>query len=251
MRFRLRAGQLTLSLAAPFLFPLEDLPQSPIALPPLLPSEQEIAVLPGVMIEGIPKGSALEKAGLKPGDIVLSWERPPNPPANPQGARGVIETPWDWMWLEIEQAPRGDVVLSVLRSGVAEEVRVPIGTWKARLKPFQSNLHLFGNPASSLEDLGNSTPPASLVHRKGVLAAQARTWSLYRSIADLIRQGVPVEPRHASELLILRTDSQDLSDLKRLLLGQLYYRAGHLAQSLEVLQASPQPAGRPKCWRRA
>ncbi|HEX6899893.1 MAG TPA: PDZ domain-containing protein [Thermoanaerobaculia bacterium] len=46
---------------------------------------EEPLVLPGVVIEEIPKGSALEKAGLQVGDVILSWERLPNPPANPGG----------------------------------------------------------------------------------------------------------------------------------------------------------------------
>ena len=42
---------------------------------------EEPLVLPGVVIEEIPKDSALEKAGLQVGDVILSWERLPSPPA--------------------------------------------------------------------------------------------------------------------------------------------------------------------------
>jgi CHAT domain-containing protein/tetratricopeptide (TPR) repeat protein len=85
--------------------------------------------LRGVVIDEVPKGSALEKAGLRVGDVILNWERLPNPPANPEAASGKIETPLDWMWLEIEQAPRGVVRLTGEREGKGVLVEVPMGTW--------------------------------------------------------------------------------------------------------------------------
>src|SRR4051794_20490327 len=88
-------------VAAVFIFPwFSVFPSSPLgAQPPsvpvkagvaastqtAVPAPAEPAVLPGVVIEKIPKGSALEKAGLQVGDVILSWERLPNPPANPEG----------------------------------------------------------------------------------------------------------------------------------------------------------------------
>jgi CHAT domain-containing protein/Tfp pilus assembly protein PilF len=77
------------------------------------PVTEEPLVLPGVVIEEIPKGSALEKAGLQVGDVILSWERLPSPPANPEATSGKINSPFDWMWVEIEQAPRGVLRLRV------------------------------------------------------------------------------------------------------------------------------------------
>ena len=54
----------------------------------------------GVVVEEVGEGSALEKAGLRPGDVLLAWERLPAPPANPEGAQGTIEsvgpTPVSW-----------------------------------------------------------------------------------------------------------------------------------------------------------
>lgn len=95
------------------------------------PAPEEPLVLPGVVIEEIPKGSALEKAGLQAGDVILTWERLPNPPANPEGARGKIDNPFDWMWLEIEQAPRGRMVLSYARKGHVTLAHVSEGHWGA------------------------------------------------------------------------------------------------------------------------
>jgi CHAT domain-containing protein/Tfp pilus assembly protein PilF len=99
------------------------------------PASEEPLVLPGVVIEEIPKGSALEKAGLQVGDVILSWERLPNPPANPGGASGKIDSPFDWMWLEIEQGPRGMVTLTGERNGFPLSCQIPLGTWAVNVAP--------------------------------------------------------------------------------------------------------------------
>lgn len=114
---------------------------------------EEPQVLPGVVIEDIPKDSALEKGGLRVGDVILSWERLPNPPANPVAASGKIESPFDWMWLEIEQAPRGVVRLMAERKGTPFSCEIFPGPWGAEATP-------------------NFTPlPASWFHRGRLLEA--------------------------------------------------------------------------------
>src|ERR1044071_3258692 len=74
---------------------------------------------PGVVVEEVGKGSALEKAGIRPGDVLFAWERPPDPPANPIGGQGEIKTVFDWLWVKTEQAPRGIVRLHGTRGGAA------------------------------------------------------------------------------------------------------------------------------------
>ena len=49
----------------------------------------------GVVVEEVGKSSAGEKAGIKPGDVVLSWVRAAVPPANPVEARGEIGSPFE------------------------------------------------------------------------------------------------------------------------------------------------------------
>ncbi len=101
------------------------------------PAEEPL-VLPGVVIEEMPKGSALEKAGLQVGDVILTWERLPNPPANPEGAEGVLTSYFDWQALEEEQVPRGVVVLRGRRAGELLELRVEPGLWAATVRPVLS-----------------------------------------------------------------------------------------------------------------
>ncbi len=47
----------------------------------------------------------LEAADLEAGDVLLAWERG-------EAARGEIASAFDWLWLVVEQAPRGTVVLT-------------------------------------------------------------------------------------------------------------------------------------------
>jgi tetratricopeptide (TPR) repeat protein len=99
------------------------------------PAPEEPLVLPGVVIEEIPKGSALEKAGLQVGDVILSWQRLPNPPANPEATEGVLTSYFDWLELEVEQVPRGAVRLHGLRGGTPRELRIEPGIWNAKVRP--------------------------------------------------------------------------------------------------------------------
>ncbi|HWN44115.1 MAG TPA: CHAT domain-containing protein [Thermoanaerobaculia bacterium] len=90
---------------------------------------------PGVAVEALEGGSALDKAGLRPGDLLVSWETPPDPPANPQGAEGEVRTVFDWLGVKAEQAPRGTVRLRGERSGTAILLEVSKGSWDARVRP--------------------------------------------------------------------------------------------------------------------
>ena len=82
---------------------------------------------PGVIVEEVGQGSALEKAGLRPGDVLLSWER--------NEIRGEIRTAFDWSWVKAEQAPRGTLRLQGERDGAAISFAVPQGDWDARVRP--------------------------------------------------------------------------------------------------------------------
>lgn len=90
----------------------------------------------GVVIDEVGQGSALEAAGLLPGDLLLGWERSPDPPVHLEGGQGEIRTVFDWLWIKAEQAPRGTVRLHGEREGVAIFFEVPKGRpWDARVRP--------------------------------------------------------------------------------------------------------------------
>ncbi len=91
--------------------------------------------LRGVVIEEIPKGSTLEKAGLLVGDVITAWKRLPNPPANSEAAGGSLTSYFDWLDLVVEQAPRGTVVLGGRRGEEHLVLTVCPGLWGATVRP--------------------------------------------------------------------------------------------------------------------
>jgi CHAT domain-containing protein/Tfp pilus assembly protein PilF len=93
-------------------------------------------VAPGVVVEVVPEGTALYKAGIRPGDILLSWKRLANPPANPEPAEGELLSPFDFHHLRLEQAPRGVVEIVGERDGVGKLWAVESGSWRvAEVQP--------------------------------------------------------------------------------------------------------------------
>ncbi|MCP3962362.1 MAG: CHAT domain-containing protein [bacterium] len=88
-----------------------------------------------MVVEEVGEGSALAKAGLQAGDILLSWHRLPNPPANPEGVQGELGSPFDWEWLKIEQAPRGTIRLTGWRDVEVTSFEVAAGRWDAKVRP--------------------------------------------------------------------------------------------------------------------
>lgn len=95
---------------------------------------------PGVVVEQVGAGSALAAAGLEPGDVLVAWERSPDPPA-PAEREGEIRTVFDWLWLKTEQAPRGTLQLHAERSGSQRALEVAKGSWEARVRPvMEANL---------------------------------------------------------------------------------------------------------------
>ncbi|MEM7353033.1 MAG: tetratricopeptide repeat protein, partial [Acidobacteriota bacterium] len=103
---------------------------------PLLAADDGAAVRRGLVVEEVGPGSALERAGLEAGDVLWSWRRLPQPPANPEAARGELNSVLDWTWVEFEQAPRGTVELSGRRGADERVFTVEAGHWDAELRPW-------------------------------------------------------------------------------------------------------------------
>jgi CHAT domain-containing protein/Tfp pilus assembly protein PilF len=99
------------------------------------PLHQAHALQAGVVVEEVSDGSAGARADVRPDDVLLAWERPANPPANTEKAEGTIETVFDWMWLEMEQTPRGPLRISGQRQGRPFVANVPMGNWGISVRP--------------------------------------------------------------------------------------------------------------------
>lgn len=89
----------------------------------------------GIVAERVGKGSAAEKAGIETGDILLSWEREANPPANPVGASGRFQSPFDLDELGTEQAPRGEINVRVGRGDKEFIATLTPGIWSLSARP--------------------------------------------------------------------------------------------------------------------
>jgi CHAT domain-containing protein len=91
-------------------------------------------VQPGVVVEKLDQGSRAAKAGLREGDVLLSWSR--------GTATGTMTSPFAVRKLEIEQSPLGAVTLEGLRRGQRQSWVISQPDWKMSTRP---------NFASSLE----------------------------------------------------------------------------------------------------
>ncbi len=123
----------------------------------------------GVVVEEVGEGSALAKVGVEPGDVLLAWRRLPAPPANPEKARGELASPFDWMWLELEQAPRGTLELTGRRHMEARVFTAAPGLWNVQVRPWM--------PDSLLVDYLKGWE-----HLTAGKAAEAATW--WKKVAE-------------------------------------------------------------------
>lgn len=128
LRTSLKTFVILVLLAAAALLLIATIPES-LEPPRQAPEAQ------GVVVEELAEGSVLARAGLRPGDVLLSWERCPNPPNNPRAASGTIESIFDWLWLDWDQRARGRVRLVVERATSTRTIEIPMGFWGAQVRP--------------------------------------------------------------------------------------------------------------------
>jgi CHAT domain-containing protein/Tfp pilus assembly protein PilF len=90
----------------------------------------------GVIVETVTPGFEAAKAGIQPGDLLISWTRPANPPANPAPAGGFFLSPFDVQEVYVDQAPRSTTLtLDLIRDG--RKVSTPIlhFPWRFQTRP--------------------------------------------------------------------------------------------------------------------
>lgn len=89
----------------------------------------------GAIVEAVGKGSVADKAGLKPGDMLLAWERVISPADKAEAIRGEITSVFDLAWLQEDLSPRGTVRLSGRREGQPIQFELLVGEWKLAVRP--------------------------------------------------------------------------------------------------------------------
>jgi CHAT domain-containing protein/Tfp pilus assembly protein PilF len=121
----------------------------------------------GVIVANVTKNFEGEKVGFQPGDIILSWMR--------DGAKGGIESPFDFLQIEVEQKPRGPVVIEGLRG--TEKHRWTLGpdVWGVQTRPeLPDNLLSFYRECQALGKTGEAA--SSPEHCRADAGANGSPW---------------------------------------------------------------------------
>jgi CHAT domain-containing protein/Tfp pilus assembly protein PilF len=113
----------------------------------------------GLIVEEVDKASTGERAGLRAGDVLVSWSR-----ASPPG-RGELLTPFDLVVVETSEGPRGALTLRGSRGSRAISVSMPVGEWGLKTRPRLSE--------GSLQAYERARGEASAGHGATLLSAAA------------------------------------------------------------------------------
>jgi CHAT domain-containing protein len=127
----------------------------------LLPLAATAAGRTGIIVESVDEPSATARAGILPGDRLVSWERPAAPPGSPELADGAFRTPFDLDEVVLEQAPRGPVRIELVRDGETLHVEVPVGEWRLAVRPVLEE-PLLSAYLKAVEALDSEDPSAGL-----------------------------------------------------------------------------------------
>jgi CHAT domain-containing protein/Tfp pilus assembly protein PilF len=79
----------------------------------------------GIVVERVDQGYAGAIPDIRPGDVLLSWERAPNPRAHLAAANGRSQTPFDLVEICVREAPRAKG-LTLIRTRGAERAHVAV-----------------------------------------------------------------------------------------------------------------------------
>jgi hypothetical protein len=138
----------------------------------------------GVVVDEVRKGSNAEQAGLQVGDVLLKWNR--------AEASGRFESPFDVSYVDVEQSPRGSVVVEGLRGTEAHNWRLAPNVWRFKARPQLSAKVL--SDYLEAQKISESHPAdaaqrliADVSQLQGSSNALIRCWLLFRAAALLAK----------------------------------------------------------------
>jgi CHAT domain-containing protein/Tfp pilus assembly protein PilF len=151
----------------------------------------------GVVVESIIKNSEADNAGLQAGDILLSWER--------GGKKAEIESPFDLLYIRLEEASRGPVNLQGLRGSQRRSWLIGSDTWG-----------IWGRPNFSGSLLGIYREGQHL-EQAGKLADAVQRWREGALLANGYRSSwlSPWFLSHAAQISLLKGYWDGYNDLYR------------------------------------
>ncbi|HYN22557.1 MAG TPA: CHAT domain-containing protein, partial [Thermoanaerobaculia bacterium] len=194
----------------------------------------------GVVLEEVGQGSTLERAGLRSGDLLVAWERSPEPPANPEGAAGELRTVFDWLWMKAEQAPRGPVRLQGERDGTAIFFEVPKGSWESRVRPQMTpdllDVYMEGRRRLQAGDLEDGIALWEPLVQGGL--GGLRHWILFATGEARAKEGQSAAARESWQAAL--AEARDAQARVAILeaLGESYERANQLADAEASLRSA-------------
>jgi CHAT domain-containing protein len=92
-----------------------------------LSAQAESRPAPGIVVEEVRPGMAVQAAGLQAGDVLLSWRRDAPSATDSIPSVGDLKLPFDLAEVLIEQVPRGSVVLAGRRADRPMSWTLPAG----------------------------------------------------------------------------------------------------------------------------
>jgi CHAT domain-containing protein/Tfp pilus assembly protein PilF len=90
-------------------------------------SENRLSLRGGLIVESLEKTREGARAGIHPGDILMSWSR--------GDARGKLESPFDLLYLANEQASRGPLMIAGLRDSTKKVWVLGAESWGIVARP--------------------------------------------------------------------------------------------------------------------
>ncbi len=110
-------------------------------------AQMALAPSPGVVVEWVLPNYGADKAGLKPGDILLKWSR--------GNKRGEIASPFDLSYIRFEEASRATIKIEGLRGNEKRSWLLGSDYWSIEVRPsFQGKFLSFYQEENELAKAG-------------------------------------------------------------------------------------------------
>jgi CHAT domain-containing protein/Tfp pilus assembly protein PilF len=200
----------------------------------------------GVVVECVTKQYSAERAGLQEGDLLVDWHR--------ADTNGQFHSPFDLLYVEIDQGPRGPVTLQGQRRGREQSWIMGPEAWGLRVRPILSDellreyrqareLETAGEPMEAAQHLRAASAHTDgeeaswILSRAAEILAKGRRWNQCDDAYRAALSRAPADPAAAAISHDLGLIAEGQGDLVR---AEAYHRQAlsirqeHAPQSLSV-----------------